>query len=140
MTLKNQQFRIVQAVADRGYLDGWTPEQVFLRQVVLLLGEAAEMAAEVHAPGTPKWDEFVYHSGQAADAARALFVDKAEWQHVNLAPADIAAIKAEFDDVMVVAAVLHWFYRHITGVNGAILDGAAVKAVADVARGTRYAD
>lgn len=126
------QARILDAVARRGYLNGYSPEQVEARQVVKAIEELAELAELVSGRfsghDAELWRAMMEHVTTAGKLARRVF-DEADWhsaQPVILHGADDEAV-----DLGVVLAC----YAGLRGFD--LMACAADKAAADVVRGVR---
>ena len=127
--MTSQQRQIMAAVERRGYRDGWTDDQMLVRQLFLAaaeLGEAAEHVRLAH-PLAEAVRKCLVAVGEAADAT---FKDKGQWDGVKIA--DTAELAGEVVDVAVVCNV----FCDVAGVD--MQSAAIAKAEADINRGTRY--
>ncbi len=126
------QDQIVEAVRSRGYLEGWTNEQLAARQAMKLFEEVAELSeCSGGLPVDPKqcgnmmrviddmgrWDEKVRAAFDGGDCGTIFITD---------------AAKRELFDIIVVCSVL----AHALGVDD-MMQGALDKARADIERGVR---
>ena len=127
------QEQIVEAVRKRGYLKGWTNEQLAARQAMKLIEEVQELsmcAGKIGDMGGSTWEEQnIAHKKlwNAGEAARIVF-DSGDCG--TLESTDSA--KKELYDIIVVCSVL----AHALGVDD-MMQGALDKATADVKRGVR---
>lgn len=122
------QQEVYAAVKDRGYMVGWTREQLIARQVCKLQEELAELAAEINGLDP----ETAFQIQEAGRQARIDFDGIDGWH--DAAPNSFGytrAAAAELADLVVVALVM----AEAMGVD--VLAGALEKARADVGRGTR---
>jgi hypothetical protein len=124
---------IVEAVRSRGYLEGWTNEQLAARQAMKLVEEVQELSSCAGTIGDMNgstWQEqSTAHEKlwEAGEAARLVF-DCGDCG--TLESTDYA--KKELFDIIVVCSVL----AHALGVED-MMQGALDKAQADVRRGVR---
>lgn len=124
------QAAIVEAVARRGYLDGWTTGQLIARQLVKLLEEVAEAFAGLNT-GAAGADLglLVCAVRGIAKQARLVFDSPAAFDGVAVDP---VALARELPDLVVPTAVLAYLL-HFSD----MMEAGALKASADVARGVR---
>lgn len=126
------QSRIAQNVIDRGYAEGWTPDQMVCRQIAKLVEELGEAVAHLCTMG-----EFLNHPVAfwadamdfAARRAKIHFDSKNTWDDVYLD--DLDALRTELADIQVVLFVA----AHFLGFD--ITQAALDKSNADVKRGVR---
>jgi NTP pyrophosphatase (non-canonical NTP hydrolase) len=127
------QHDIVEAVRARGYLEGWTKEQLAARQVMKLIEEVKEL---VLCPELSDDDELWNNTSvinardeiaEAGKDAREAFDDG----ECGVFPSTDEA-RRELSDIIVVCSVL----AHALGVDD-MMQGALDKAQADVKRGVR---
>lgn len=131
MKTTNAQDRIVQAVAQRGYLDGWTDDEVALRQLVKLLEEVGEAYAAISLPSlSGEMLAFALDAIDLGERARVLFKDRADlFRGVTV---NTAVLAHELPDLVVPLAVL----ADSLAVDDMMAEGVR-KAEADAARGVR---
>lgn len=120
------QYEVWAAVRERGYLEGWTPEQQAARQIAKLTEELAELADAVNVPLAE--DGWLIALRTAGALARVAFDDHQRWQSVSVHP---FVTSDELPDVMVPILVL----AQIMGLD--VIEAARQKAIADAARGVR---
>lgn len=121
------QTAVAQAVAARGYRDGWTPEQFLARQFPKLieeLGEASECLT---------WDELHNVFQEIGEVCRLMFDDRESWEPMQPTITDKKKLGDELADVLVVLFCM----ADIAGVD--VIQAAVNKAVSDVSRGVRGA-
>ena len=128
MTDSVTQRGIVAAVADRGYLDGYTIDQRIARQLVKLFEELCEAMQCINADDTDL-HLFIQHANSQGKWARAIFDVPVLFGDVLV---DVPTLLEELPDLVVPLAVL----ADAVGVTD-MLDLAQAKAWADVARGVR---
>ena len=128
MTDSVTQRGIVAAVADRGYLDGYTIDQRIARQLVKLFEEVCEAMQCINADDTDL-HLFIQHANSQGKWARAIFDVPVLFGDVLV---DVPTLLEELPDLVVPLAVL----ADAVGVTD-MLDLAQAKAWADVARGVR---
>lgn len=119
------QTAVAQAVAARGYRDGWTPEQFLARQFPKLieeLGEASECLT---------WDELHNVFQEIGEVCRLMFDDRESWEPMQPTITDKAALGDELADVLVVLFCM----ADIAGVD--VIQAAVNKATSDIKRGVR---
>lgn len=119
----NAQEIVAGNVAARGYLNGWTAEQLAARQIAKLTEELAELAGAIDAD--MPWIAFLEHAGRRA---RLAFDDASAWDDVTLVH-NVA--EDELPDVVVPLLVLANLLDMDAG------QAAIDKSAADVARGVR---
>ena len=82
------QTKVVEAVAARGYFDGWTPIQLFGRQVAKMLEELSELARlmniQVMDSGNYALQDFALDVNIIGRRAKVLFNDPNKWNNVSL--------------------------------------------------------
>ena len=119
----------VASVARRGYLNGWTDDELIARQVVKLTEELAELASVVEADD-PVLSDFLAAIVKIGKPARRLFDRQAAF--VGATVVDTQAATHELTDCQVVIHVAA-HALHIPDVGYA----AQCKALADEVRGVR---
>jgi NTP pyrophosphatase (non-canonical NTP hydrolase) len=122
------QANIVSAVARRGYLDGWSSEELLARQVVKLAEELGELAVSI-ASDDPRLAFLLHQISTVGGMARVVFQDRSCFVGADL---DSAAAASELADCAVVLAVA----AHALN-EPDVMYTAMLKAQADVARGVR---
>jgi len=129
--MNETQRAIVEAVKARGYLDGWTPEQLGARQVVKLVEEVVELQGCIGIVkyGDKDLDRLLC---DAQTVARRVF-DRGDCTQVEI-PED--AVK-EAADCYVVLAVLTHALEQMLGREIDLEALALAKATGDVKRGVR---
>lgn len=128
MTDSVTQRGIVAAVADRGYLDGYTIDQRIARQLVKEFEELCEALQSVNADDTDL-HLFIQHAHSQGRWARAIFDVPSLFDGVLV---DVPTLLDELPDLVVPLAVL----ADAVGVPD-MMDLASAKAWADVTRGVR---
>jgi len=132
------QKRVAQAVADRGYRDGWTAEQYAVRQILKLGEELGELAACIHALNKvedysfePTFVKEIRHTGWLC---REIFdnLHKDAQFVVNT-----AQTRKEAPDIQVSLFTLAEALAELDGQPFDVVSAAMDKATADVARGKR---
>lgn len=118
---------IVAAVADRGYLDGYTMDERIARQLVKELEELCEALQCIS--GDYEIDELIEQSAHLGRHARAVFDIPSLFDGVTV---DVPALLGELPDLVVPLAVL----ADAMGVPD-MVEAGFEKAQADVARGVR---
>ena len=129
------QQQVYNAVAERGYTEGWTDEQFVGRQVAKLLEEGAEVAECLRRElvTTPF---FVILARGAGLAAREAFDNNGEtWDTAHITDPD--KMIGELADVLVVLFCAAEGLSRMTGRKFDIVELAKRKALADVERGVR---
>jgi hypothetical protein len=119
---------IVEAVRERGYLDGYTEDQLAARQVVKLLEEVCEALQAVNADDVDL-HLLIQQGASLGKWARAVFDVPSLFADVTV---DFGALGAEFVDLVVPTAVL----GDVLEIPDMMAAGYR-KAQADVARGVR---
>ena len=105
MKTTNAQDRIVQAVALRGYLDGWTDDELALRQLVKLLEEVGEAFAGISLPSlTGDMLALALDAIDLGERARQLFTERLDL--FRDARVNTAVLAHELADLVVPLAVL----------------------------------
>lgn len=124
----SQQTQIVAAVAKRGYMDGWSDDQLAARQIVKLVEEVGELASTVETDD-PQLGYFIAKLVETGHKARQLFdmPDLFAGATVHSGPA-----AHELTDVQVVSFVM----AHALGMMD-LPYSAQCKAEADASRGVR---
>jgi NTP pyrophosphatase (non-canonical NTP hydrolase) len=118
---------IVAAVADRGYLEGYTIDQRIARQLVKLFEELCEALQAVNADDTDL-HLFIQHANSQGKWARAIFDVPSLFSDVMV---DVPTLLDELPDLVVPLAVL------ADAVGMDMMLAGLEKAQADVARGVR---
>jgi len=130
----SEQRVIYNAVKQRGYIDGYTPQQLAARQAAKIIEEAAELLSTMspHFESAPDLtDEWFYLRAQtlaAAKTARALF-DRNDWNRADVVVMEDAPSEAAD------CAVVLFTLAETLGIDLAQM--AAEKAESDVKRGVR---
>lgn len=122
------QHAIAQAVAARGYLDGWTDDQLAARQLVKQLEEVCEAMQALHPDDTDLY-LLVDAAKRLGHWARAVFDAPSSFDGVTV---DLCVLADELPDLVVPIAVLAHALSHPD-----MMEAGLRKAVADVARGVR---
>ena len=120
------QYDVYAAVRERGYLEGWTPEQAAARQIAKLTEELAELADAVNLNYVD--GDWLTALRTAGALARRAFDDHDRWQ---LATCNPWVVEAELPDIMVPALVL----AQVLGMDA--VTAARNKAINDASRGVR---
>ena len=128
VTASTSQRGIVAAVADRGYLAGYTPDQLIARQLVKELEELCEALQSITAPDNTLHD-LLFDAARLGKFARAVFDTPSLFGGVTI---DCDALLSELPDLVVPLAVA----ADTLGVDD-MLAVARDKANADIARGVR---
>ena len=123
------QAQTVAAVAQRGYLNGFTDDELFTRQLAKLAEELAELAAHVEVDD-PVLEDFLGKLVMLGKPARRIFDRPAAF--VGACVMDTPAAISELTDCAVVLAVA----AHALDVPD-LMYAASVKARQDVTRGVR---
>ena len=123
------QAQTVAAVAQRGYLDGWTDGELLARQVVKLAEELAELAECIDGDD-PVLLDFLRIVRRLNKPARRLF-DQLD-AFVGAECVNTKQARSELTDCAVVLAVA----AHALGIPD-VMFAASVKARQDVTRGVR---
>lgn len=137
---QRKQIAIIKNIANRGYFDNWTPEQVLKRQIVILLEEACELMQAANWPDTPEFDYLLTLALRTGQAAKHVFTERELWADVTVQPGEVERLRPEKADVTVVLTALHHFVNDVTGEQANIFDDAITKSAGDVQRGTSYRD
>lgn len=125
------QDRIVRAVARRGYLNGWTDDELAARQLVKELEEVCEAFEALAAPGVDgDLRSLMLDAVALGQRARHVFVNRADL--FKGATVNTAVLSRELADMIVPLAVL----ADALAVDDMMAAGVR-KAEADVARGVR---
>jgi NTP pyrophosphatase (non-canonical NTP hydrolase) len=135
--MMDAQRKVADSVAKRGYRDGWTAEQFLARQVAKLTEELAELAQHVAKfyPGGRIGFNWQAKLIDAGDVARRDFDNPAEWH--DCGPVDLAALRDEAADILVVLFNIAEASNVIDGAAGNVVQAAVDKAAGDEARGVR---
>ena len=129
MTGDQVQLATVRAVARRGYLHGWTDDELLVRQVVKLAEELGELVDYIETPDR-ELQQLFYEMGKVGMRARVIF-DNPQLV-IDATVIDTQAAIAELTDCAVVLAVA----AHALAVPD-LMYAASVKASSDEARGVR---
>jgi NTP pyrophosphatase (non-canonical NTP hydrolase) len=123
------QSEVYYAVKARGYLGGWTDEQIVARQIVKLIEELGEMVGSVDANGitSPHLAWILFDMAQLGTRARAVFDNREGWDVL----VNWTDLRHELADVAVPLAVAAETARLD------LMRAAERKAMADVKRGVR---
>ena len=115
------------AVAARGYMDGWSNEQFIARQLTKLIEETAEAEDWVH--GIEPW----FHADLATVGrrARSAFDDVSAWDWVEIDDSEREYLCKEVADIQVVLFSL----ADALGMD--VVTAAVAKSAEDVERGVR---
>lgn len=124
----SQQTQIVAAVAKRGYMDGWSDDQLAARQLVKMIEELAEASAHIETT-SPRFGLLLERLHGLGALARQVFDFPEAWADVTLL--NTQALRSETADMAVVLCVL----AHALGMDA--MTQAQAKATADVSRGVR---
>jgi hypothetical protein len=125
---------LYEAVRERVYLEGYTPEQILARQVCKLQEELAELAEHMTMPQGTQGNVKGAILAAGLMARRAFDCDI--W-HYEAAPLDIARIRKELADMYVVLAVAEQVLNTISDDRASIRMLALEKAYGDIERGVR---
>lgn len=136
--MRYTQTKVLSNVANRGDFDGWSVEQFLLRQLVKLIKEVCELYLSV------QWnDTSIQHRRLrelvtvTREQARLVFDDKSLWTNRDIEPQEIAAIKAETADIIVVTCCIAGMVRELTREFFPLMRAAVEKSNGDVKRGVR---
>lgn len=129
--------RVCELVRSRGYLDGWTPEQVAARNITKLGEEFGELAELFDLP-----DNARFAIDRAGMVSKQTFENRRLWSDINGPKKEVSIDKicSEIADVMVVVLVLSGAIREITGSEFDPVVAAVAKATNDIGRGIRYSE
>lgn len=122
------QAQIVASVARRGYLDGWSDEELMARQVVKLAEELGELASTIETD-SPKLGFLLAKIVTLGNDARTVFDQRVPFVGATVHSGPAAA---ELVDIAVVLACA----AHALSISD-VMAAAATKARGDVARGVR---
>lgn len=137
--MNGQTLRIIQNTANRGYYDGWTPGQMYLRQIVIAIEEACELLLATPYPITPEFVELKQLAETLRGAAKSIFTNREMWREAEIYPSQITpAAMNEKADLKVVIANLEYSFRVVTGADGDFWTDAERKSAGDVRRGVSY--
>lgn len=123
--------RIVEAVRDRGYLDGWTPRQLVARNACKLIEESAETLEAVQSERWAVWSTAM----QVKQLSGELFDESDYWDESG--EMDVEQIRKEVADCYVVLSVLLDALESVTEAPFDVAQAALEKAEGDVDRGVR---
>ena len=123
------QAQTVAAVAQRGYLNDFTDDELFTRQLAKLAEELAELAAHVEVDD-PVLEDFLGKLVGLGKPARRIFDRKEAF--VGACVMDSQQAQSELTDCQVVLAMA----AHALGVPD-LMYSASIKAKTDAARGVR---
>ena len=131
------QEQVAQAVAARGYREGWTAEQFAARQVAKLQEELGELVYWFSLSRKTDRDgnRLEYAMDDVGVFAGSRFNDADDWSDVDIHSLDGA--KAELADIQVVVFALAAALSEIDGKPFDVAQAALDKATADVERGRR---
>lgn len=133
----NPQSAIFRNISQRGYLDGWTLEQVIMRQAVKLIEEACELFLAYPFPtGNPKFYELAMLCHKLKVLAGEIFDDRAQWQfgnHLEITGKQ----EAEMADCAVVLSTMAQAIQEKQRQPFSLMAAAVAKSAADVERGVR---
>jgi NTP pyrophosphatase (non-canonical NTP hydrolase) len=132
----SKQLSILSAVANRGYVNYWTPRQFIARQAVKLLEESCELFLAFPFPTCAKFARLRELALVVREEAGRLFDDRQAWQAVTDA-GSLNQFRGELADCGVVAACAAEMLRSETGRRMDLLEEALKKAQGDVNRGVR---
>jgi NTP pyrophosphatase (non-canonical NTP hydrolase) len=126
---RTPQQNVAELVAQRGYREGWTPEQFIARQVCKLAEEVGELAQHVGLPG--RLGPLIVSTGTIA---RWTFDQDQTWQDgvTSCAPHALMAVLA---DVQVVVFCLAEELARLTGEHYDVAECALVNVAAGTMRG-----
>lgn len=120
-------------IGQRGYFDGWTLRQLFMRQLVKLLEEAAEAFLSINWPA--QFGRLREYTLLVKNEARRVFDDKAYWIGVNEhIPAEAIG---EITDAQVVLCTAACAFEDESGRSFQLINSAVEKSKADIKRGVR---
>lgn len=133
------QRQILSAVARRGYVNGWQPEEFIARQAVKLLEEACELFLAFSWPTSAKFNQLRESVVTLKAYASWTFDEESLWRGGDVADQiiNMPAVLSECADCMVVLANIAEMQREMTGEAFALLPKAAAKATGDIERGVR---
>lgn len=118
-------------VKQRGYLDGYTANQLIARNIVKAFEELAEASEHVILDPAERFTPYVEAIGSFAKER----FDSKWW--TNCGPTDVELLKSEIADLFVVLSVLVKQIEAHTGSRYDVAELALDKARDDVARGVR---
>lgn len=124
---KAQQSVIVTAVRERGYFDGWTDEQIIVRQLVKLIEELGELCNRTSADDTGI-ATVLSDAVSTGDKASTVFRSSSRFTPFI----SLADLQSEIVDMIVPIAVM----AHFLGIDD-VMTAAAKKALGDIERGVR---
>jgi len=136
MTIQEQ---VAEAVAARGYREGWTAEQFAARQVAKLAEELGELQCVFFLSGKRNWggDSLEHAIDDVGAFASERFNDRHDWNDARPVPGALATARAELADIQVVVFALASALSEIDGEPFDVMQAALDKATADVERGRR---
>ena len=129
------QEQVAQAVAARGYREGWTAEQFAARQVAKLQEELGELVRHIDARADEKAEWEVLASVAGRLARSAFDASKNDWMDAYVYGAHCA--RWELADIQVVVFALAAALSEIDGEPFDLAQAALDKATEDVDRGVR---
>jgi hypothetical protein len=122
---------VAELAAQRGYREGWTPEQFIARQVCKLAEEVGELAQHVDLPG--RLGPLIVSTGTIA---RWTFDQDQTWrEHGTLCTSH--ALMTELVHIQVVVFRLAEELARLTGEDFDIVERALVRVATDTMRGKR---
>ena len=128
---------VYSAVEDRGYVKGWSLKVFFIRQVVKLVEEIAELCSHVRYEGPV--DELLLDVMKLGLRAHRLFDDKSLWdREMAIVVAD--SLCEELADAQVVLFCAAETFSRMENEEFDIIKSAASKAIGDITRGVRGAE
>ena len=136
---RSPQQKVTDATKERGYRDGWTPEQFLARQIVKMMEELGELTHWIL--DFPN-DELAERICDLATLCRHDFDDTERWKESKV-KADAAIInnpkllQKEAADMQVVLFNMADAIATITGQPFDVVQAAVEKSKGDVERGTR---
>lgn len=129
-TTSEQQLAIADAVAKRGYTDGYDDDQLLARQIVKLLEELCE-TAQCIVTSDPAMQSLLYTMDLLGSRARRIFDNRERFMDVRV---DRVHLEMELPDLVVPLAVM----AYLIDVDD-MMEIATIKAETDIDRGIRYA-
>lgn len=136
---------VYKSVVERGYHEGYLPEQFLYRQLFKMTEELAEAVEAMGARTDLQTDgkdsyyklfEFLRTMEEAGSLARDLF-DNADPAIYKKQPSDFKGFKSEMSDMQVVLFCMAEAYSDSTADYCDVTDEAMYKAIKDVERGVR---
>ena len=136
MDFDQYQQEVYDAVAARGYTEGWTDGQFVARQLCKLTEELDEATLHIHLPDSRlSWGRWLFHLSNAGISARDEFDNKDRWNDAWIS--DLEALRSELADLQVVLFCAAEALARATGEPFDVVQKAKEKALADVERGVR---